>query len=191
MLDINNYKIILASASPRRKELLAGLDIPFSVKKIDFDESIPEKLENEKVAEYLAIKKSDAFIPLLREGEIVITSDTTVLVGDLLLNKPKDESEAKGMLNSLSGKMHQVITGVCIRSNQKKVNFNSISKVYFKDLEEEEINYYVTHYRPYDKAGSYGIQEWLGYIAIEKIEGSYFNIMGLPVHKIYEELQKF
>ena len=191
MLDINNYKIILASASPRRKELLAGLDIPFSVKKIDFDESIPEKLENEKVAEYLAIKKSDAFIPLLREGEIVITSDTTVLVGDLLLNKPKDESEAKAMLNSLSGKMHQVITGVCIRSNQKKVNFNSISKVYFKDLEEEEINYYVTHYRPYDKAGSYGIQEWLGYIAIEKIEGSYFNIMGLPVHKIYEELQKF
>lgn len=186
-----DYKIILASASPRRKELLSGLDIDFSVKKIDCDESVSSSIPNIEVAEFLAIKKSNAYLPFLKEKEIVITSDTTVILGDILMNKPKDKEEAIDMLSKLSGNVHQVVTGVCIRSLEKKVNFFSTSNVYFKHINKAEIDYYIDTYKPFDKAGSYGIQEWIGYIAIEKIEGSYFNIMGLPVHRIYEELNKF
>ncbi len=191
MLDLANKKIILASASPRRKELMTGLDIPFEIRVKECDESYPDTLEKEKVAIYLAKKKSKPYINDLKENEILITSDTTVFKEGVIYNKPKDELEAITMLKALSGQYHEVITGVCIRSLEKEVSFDSRSIVKFKVLEEDEILYYVKKYNPFDKAGSYGIQEWLGYIAIERIEGSYFNIMGLPVHRIYEELKKF
>jgi septum formation protein len=191
MLDLANKKIILASASPRRKELMAGLDIPFEIRVKESDESFPDSLEKENVAIYLAKKKSDTYIKDLKENEILITSDTTVLKDGIIYNKPNDEVEAISMLKALSGQQHEVITGVCIRSLEKEVSFDSRSIVKFKILEEDEIRYYVRKYKPFDKAGSYGIQEWLGYIAIERIEGSYFTIMGLPVHRIYEELKQF
>lgn len=191
MFPKGNKKIILASGSPRRKELMQGLDIPFEVRVKETDESYPESLEKDKVALYLAEKKSEAYLSELKENEIIITSDTTVLKDDVLFNKPKDKADAKNMLQQLSGTSHKVITGVCIRSKEKKISFDSVSLVQFKTLKEEEINYYIDKYKPFDKAGSYGIQEWMGYIGIEKIEGSYFNIMGMPVFKIYEELNRF
>lgn len=191
MLELGNKKIILASASPRRKELLKGLDIPFEVRLRDSDESYPEDLKKEDVAIFLARKKSNSYMSDLAKNEIIITSDTTVLKDGIIYNKPRDEDDAFRMLEALSGSSHEVITGVCIRSLEKELSFDSRSTVKFKALEEDEIRYYITNYKPFDKAGSYGIQEWLGYIAIEKIEGSYFNIMGLPVHRIYEELKRF
>jgi septum formation protein len=191
MLRLKEKKLILASASPRRKSLLEGLDIPFEVQIKDCDEDYPGDIQLKDVAVYLAKKKSEVYLADLKENEIIICCDTTVLHKDELLNKPADSEEAKQMLRKLSADQHQVITGVCMRSTEKNICFDSISKVWFKPLEEDEIDYYVEKYRPYDKAGSYGIQEWLGYIAIEKIEGSYYNIMGMPVHKIYEELKRF
>lgn len=191
MISIQNKKIILASASPRRKELMEGLDIPFEVRVKNSDESFPDNLPKNEVALFLAKKKSDAYMQDIKENEVIITSDTTVLKGDTLFNKPKNKDEAKYMLDELSGCSHKVITGVCIRSLEKEISFDSVSIVKFKKLEEKEINYYIDNYKPFDKAGSYGIQEWLGYIAIEKIEGSYYNIMGLPVFRIYEELKSF
>ena len=191
MLALGNKKIILASASPRRKELMKGLDIPFELRLRDSDESFPENLKKEDVAVFLARKKSNSYMSDLAENEILITSDTIVLKDDIIYNKPENEEDATRMLKALSGSTHEVITGVCIRSLEKELSFDSRSTVKFKNLEEDEISYYISRYKPFDKAGSYGIQEWLGYIAIEKIEGSYFNIMGLPVHRIYEELKRF
>ncbi|MDO5570781.1 MAG: Maf-like protein [Bacteroidales bacterium] len=190
--NLDNYKILLASNSPRRRELLEGIDINYNVVTIpDIDESYPKELKGEKIPEYIAKKKADAYLSLLDNGTIIITADTVVILDGVIYGKPKDEQDAINMLLQLSGKTHKVITGVCIRSKEKEVLFSSISSVTFAKLTLDEIKYYVSLYKPFDKAGSYGIQEWIGYIAVERIEGSYFNIMGLPIQKLYTELKKF
>lgn len=182
--------LILSSNSPRRKELLAGLDIPFEVRVIeDIDESYPDSLPTGEIAEYIAQKKAAAYE--VGNDEVLITADTIVVLDDQILGKPADAEEAKQMLHSLSGKTHHVITGVCLKSCDQQHHFSVISEVTFKTLAEEEINYYVETYKPFDKAGAYGIQEWIGYIGVTGLSGSYFNVMGLPVQRIYEELNKF
>lgn len=182
--------LILSSNSPRRKELLAGLDIPFEVRVIeDIDESYPDTLPTGEIAEYIAQKKAAAYE--VGNDEVLITADTIVVLDDQILGKPADAEEAKLMLRSLSGKTHHVITGVCLKSRDQQHHFSVISEVTFKTLAEEEINYYVETYKPFDKAGAYGIQEWIGYIGVTGLSGSYFNVMGLPVQRIYEELKKF
>lgn len=183
-------KLILASNSPRRKELLNKLDLKFEVRLKEVDEAYPDHLQREEVAEYLANYKAQAYLPELQD-EILITADTIVCLDDKILNKPADAEDAKIMLQQLSGKVHDVITGVCLLSRQKKDLFHDITRVYFKSLTPEEINFYVNIYKPFDKAGAYGAQEWMGMIGVEKIEGSYFNVMGLPVHKLYDRLNKF
>ena len=180
-------KIILSSNSPRRKELLAGLDIPFEVKVLSgIDESFTEDLEVDKIPQYIARKKAAAYD--ITADEIVITADTVVVVDNEILGKPIDEADAKNMLHTLSGKTHQVITGVCITSSDKQRIFSVVSEVTFKKFSNHEIDYYIRHYRPFDKAGAYGIQEWIGYVGVTALKGSYFNVMGLPVQRIYEEL---
>ncbi len=182
--------LILSSNSPRRKELLAGLDIPFEVRVIeDIDESYPDTLPAGEIAEYIAQKKAAAYE--VGNDEVLITADTIVVLDDQILGKPANAEEAKQMLRSLSGKTHHVITGVCLKSCDKQRHFSVISEVTFKTLAEEEISYYVETYKPFDKAGAYGIQEWIGYIGVTGLSGSYFNVMGLPVQRIYEELKKF
>lgn len=185
-------KIILASNSPRRRELLAGLDLDFEVKVIKgIDESYPETLAPEKVAQYIAAKKADAYVPAIHEDDLVITADTVVIVDNDILGKPHDESEAKAMLRRISGRSHQVVTGVCLVTKDKRREFSVSTDVTFRSLSESEIDYYVSHYRPFDKAGAYGIQEWIGYVGVTGLNGSYFNVMGLPVQRIYSELQHF
>ena len=180
-------KIILSSNSPRRKELLAGLDIPFEVKVLSgIDESYPEGLGVEEIPQYIAMEKAAAYD--IAEDEIVITADTVVVLGDAILGKPVDENDAKNMLHALSGNTHRVVTGVCITSADKQRKFSVVSEVTFKVLSDTEIDYYVNRYRPFDKAGAYGIQEWIGYVGVTSLKGSYFNVMGLPVQRIYEEL---
>ena len=180
-------KIILSSNSPRRKELLAGLDIPFEVKVLSgIDESYPEGLSVEEIPQYIAMEKAAAYD--IAEDEIVITADTVVVLGDAILGKPVDENDAKNMLWALSGNTHRVVTGVCITSVDKQRKFSVVSEVTFKVLSDTEIDYYVNRYRPFDKAGAYGIQEWIGYVGVTSLKGSYFNVMGLPVQRIYEEL---
>lgn len=180
-------KIILSSNSPRRKELLAGLDIPFEVKVLSgIDESYPEGLGVEEIPQYIAMEKAAAYD--IAEDEIVITADTVVVLGDAILGKPVDENDAKNMLRALSGNTHWVVTGVCITSADKQRKFSVVSEVTFKVLSETEIDYYVNRYHPFDKAGAYGIQEWIGYVGVTSLKGSYFNVMGLPVQRIYEEL---
>jgi len=187
-----NYKIILASNSPRRKELLSGLDIEYEVKVLpNIDESYPVDLDIRKVAEYISEKKAKAYISLLEENTMVITADTVVILDDEIYGKPLNKNDAKQMLSNLSGKTHKVITGVSIMTLNKQKSFSTTSEVRFAKLDESEINYYVNKYDPLDKAGAYGIQEWIGYVAVEYISGSYFNIMGLPVQKLYQELKKF
>ena len=182
--------LILSSNSPRRKELLAGLDIPFEVRVIeDIDESYPDNLPAGEIAEYIAQKKAAAY--KVGNDEVLITADTIVVLDDQILGKPADAEEAKQMLRSLSGKTHHVITGVCLKSRDQQHHFSVISEVTFKTLADEEISYYVENYKPFDKAGAYGIQEWIGYIGVTGLSGSYFNVMGLPVQRIYEELKKF
>lgn len=221
---MKNFRIILASNSPRRKELLAGLDIPFEVKVIQgIDESYPESLPVYDTAQYIAVKKAEAYRPLLdsainqqksainqqkssddiRNHELLIlTADTVVIAPSseeqndqegkgIILGKPKDAADASRMLEMLSGKTHHVVTGVCITSQEKQRQFSVITEVTFKKLSKNEIDYYVEHYKPFDKAGAYGIQEWIGYIGCTSLKGSYFNVMGLPVQRIYEELKKF
>ena len=184
-------KIILASNSPRRRELLAGLDLDFEVKVIKgIDESYPETLAPDKVAQYLAAKLADAFVPAIHVDDLVITADTVVIVDNDNLGKPHDESEAKAMLRRISGRSHQVVTGVCLVTKDKRREFSASTDVTFRSLSESEIDYYVSHYRPFDKAGAYGIQEWIGYVGVTGLNGSYFNVMGLPVQRIYAELQK-
>lgn len=188
----DRYHIILASNSPRRKELLAGLDIPFDVRVIDgIDESFPHDLLTKDIAGYIAKKKADAYQQTMAADELIITADTIVILGQKVMGKPKDAAEAVGMLQELSGHTHQVITGVCLTTKEKQVSFSVETDVTFKTLTDEEIHYYVEHYRPFDKAGAYGIQEWIGHVGVTGMNGSYFNVMGLPVQRIYEALRMF
>ena len=187
--NLINKKIILASKSPRRQELLKGLGLSFEIKTKAIDENFPNTIDAFDVAPFLAKKKAEAFE--LSIDEILITSDTTVLLTDRILNKPQNNVEAIEMLRSLSGKSHQVCTGVCIKSTDKEVTFSDFTLVTFKSLSLDEIEYYITHFKAFDKAGSYGIQEWIGFIGIEKIEGCYYNVMGLPLYKLYQELLEF
>ena len=185
------HHIILASNSPRRKELLAGLGLPFEVRVLqDIDESYPDDLPVSEVALYIAGKKADAYRASLADDELVITADTVVIVGDEILGKPADEADAERMLRLISGRTHQVTTGVCMLSRETERRFAVTTDVTFKPLSDDEIRYYITHYKPFDKAGAYGIQEWIGYIGVTGLHGSYYNVMGLPVQRIYETLQQ-
>jgi len=185
------YHIILASKSPRRQDLLKGLGFEFEIRTKEVEEHYPSHLKREDVALFLSELKADAFKNELSNNEILITSDTIVCIDDEILGKPEGEKGAIKMLQQLSGKKHEVITAVTLCSAQKKKSFFVTTAVYFKVLTNREIEYYVANFQPYDKAGSYGIQEWIGYIGIEKIEGSYFNVMGLPTHQLYEQLLNF
>lgn len=190
--NLDKYKIVLASNSPRRKELLAGLDIAFEVKVIgDVDESYPEGLSSEEIPVYVARKKADAYLPFMKKDEMLITADTIVWTFEEILGKPNNRQDAIEMLSKLSNRVHEVITGVCIVTKNKTVFFAVSSAVSFGYLEPLDIEYYVDKYKPYDKAGSYGIQEWIGYIGAEAINGSFFNVMGLPVQRLYRELKAF
>ncbi len=201
------YKIILASNSPRRRELLAGLDVNFEVKVLrGIDESYPEDLDAYDVAEYIAQKKADAYRSLLNGDEasgdlLILTADTVVIAPaadeqndqegkGIILGKPQNADDAVRMLKMLSGKTHHVVTGVCLTTKKEQRKFSVCTEVSFKEFEEWEINYYITHYKPFDKAGAYGIQEWIGYIGCTGLKGSYFNVMGLPVQRIYAEMLK-
>ncbi|MGI6048442.1 MAG: Maf-like protein [Petrimonas sp.] len=189
-MHITNYKIILASNSPRRKELLSGLDIGYEIRTLpDIDEEYPNDIPLEKVAEFLARKKTAAYLPVLNDNELLITADTIVFLNNKIYGKPVNNADAEQMLRDLSGQIHLVITGVCLTSTKKQVVFSDTTKVTFSDLSDEEIEYYVEKYQPIDKAGAYGVQEWIGYVAVKHIEGSYFNVMGLPIHRVYEELK--
>lgn len=188
---LSKYNIILASKSPRRHFLLTELGIEFHTKTKDTAEDFPPILVKEEIPLYLSRIKAKAFEEELQEKDLVITADTIVWVDNKVLNKPSDDAEAIKMLQTLSGKMHEVYTAVCLKSKKKTRSFFAKTNVYFKNLTEQEISYYVEQFKPFDKAGAYGAQEWIGYIAVEKIEGSYFNVMGLPVKEIYEELIKF
>lgn len=202
------YKIILASNSPRRRELLAGLDVNFEVKVLNgIDESYPDDLDAYQVAEFIAQKKAEAYRSLLNEEEssseenLILTADTVVIAPaaneqndqegkGIILGKPKTADDAVRMLRMLSGKTHHVVTGVCLTTKEEQRHFSVTTEVSFKELTDWEINYYISHYRPFDKAGAYGIQEWIGYIGCTGLNGSYFNVMGLPVQRIYEEMLK-
>ncbi len=186
---LQKYDIILGSASPRRKELFATLHIPFTVLTADVEEVVPKKIETEKTAEYLAQLKADAFH--LLENQLLITADTIVVFENTIFGKPKDRDDAIKMLQTLSGNTHKVITGVCLKSKEKKEVFSCTTKVKFRKLMLEDISYYIDNHKPYDKAGAYGIQEWIGHIGVKKIVGSYFNVMGLPIDKIYKKLKKW
>lgn len=190
--NLTKYDIILASKSPRRHELLKGIDIPFTVKTINgLEEIYPDTLIGEEIPIYLAELKAAAFKDILEDNTLLITADTIVWLEEKELGKPQDLAQAKSMLQRLSGNEHEVITGVCILTKHKKKTFTSTSKVRFSTLSEDEIDYYLENYSPLDKAGSYGVQEWIGYMAVEHIEGSYFNVMGLPIQRLYQELKKF
>ncbi len=188
---LKNKKVLLASKSPRRKEILENLGITFEIiVKDGIDETIPDGINNETAAVYLSEKKAKSYTEHICENTILITADTIVCLDDEILTKPKNYDDAFRILSILSGRKHKVITGVCIRLLNKQISFADTTYVYFKKLTNEEIDYYIKNYKPYDKAGAYGIQEWIGYIGIEKIEGSYFNVVGLPINKIYKTLNK-
>ena len=192
MIDLKDKQIILASGSPRRRELLSAMDIPFTVDTGNtFDESWSEDTPHEKVPELMAEGKSFGFHRELADNEILVTSDTMVLCGTEILGKPKDRDDAIRMLKLLSGRGHQVITAVTLRDREKKKTFSVTSNVFFKELSDSEITYYLDTYEPYDKAGAYGIQEWIGYIGISRLEGSFYNVMGFPASRFYEELKAF
>ncbi len=189
--NLNKYEIILASKSPRRQQILSDLGLKFSVQSMDIPEDFPEGLGMTEIPIYLAELKATAFLPQLKSNQLIITADTIVWLDGQVMNKPIDYADGFRMLKDLSGKKHQVLTGVCLLSIEKKVSFYTSTDVWFKHLSDEEINYYLETFRPYDKAGAYGIQEWIGYIGIERIEGSFFNVMGLPVQNLYEQLKAF
>ena len=193
LLDkFKNYEVVLASGSPRRQQLLAEMDIPFRVETKPVEETFPQDLSPEKAAAYLCRLKSRAFTDKdLKKNTLLITADTIVALENRILGKPANVKEAAEMLRQLSGRKHEVITGVCLRLQDKMKIFTASTHVWFKVLPEEEIDYYVSEYKPLDKAGAYGIQEWIGHAAIHKIKGSYFNVMGLPTHRLYEELKRF
>ncbi|MBC8052764.1 MAG: septum formation protein Maf [Sphingobacteriaceae bacterium] len=183
--------IILASKSPRRQELLKLMNLDFRIVLKEVDESYPEGLGPPEIAVYVAEKKAKAFDESLQENELVLTADTIVCVDNIILGKPDDEEHAFEMLSLLSGKKHEVITGVAFLQNHRLHSFHEITEVYFKSLNEKQIRHYIRTSKPFDKAGSYGIQEWVGLFGIERINGSYTNVVGLPTHRVYEELQKF
>lgn len=196
--DLKKYSVVLASNSPRRKELLSGLGVNFSVKTLpDVDESFPDTLKGEEIPLFIARKKADAYKVLfssvtsneVEEPLLVITADTIVWIEDEVLGKPANATEARAMLSKLSGKKHQVITGVCLTTASWQKSFAAVSEVQFSSLTEEEVDYYIQNYCPYDKAGAYGVQEWIGFIGVESIQGSYFNVMGLPIQRLYRELK--
>ncbi|MDE6791615.1 MAG: Maf family nucleotide pyrophosphatase [Muribaculaceae bacterium] len=190
MLDnLKDYKIFLASKSPRRRELLQLLRVPFTVLTIGgIDESFPDDIPLEEVPQFVSDKKADIYCTHLKDKEIVITADTMVIADDRIMGKPNDAHEAADMLKTLSGKTHRVVTGVTIASRGFKKSFSSITYVTFGSLTDEEIQYYINNYLPFDKAGAYGIQEWIGAVAVSEIRGSYYNVMGLPVHHLFKEL---
>lgn len=189
---LNNHRLILASQSPRRKELIKGLDINYiDATTFSSDESYPASMPLQDVPAYLAQKKSDAYPSPLAPKEILLTADTVVLLNDELLGKPTGREDAIKMLHKISGNRHEVRTAVCLRSDTKSHTFSDTAYVEFSSLSSDEIEYYVNRYQPYDKAGAYGIQEWIGYIGIKRIEGSFYTVMGLPVQRLYEELIKF
>lgn len=192
MLDnIKKYKVILASASPRRKELMQGLDLEFEVRALpSVDESFPDTLQGGEIPLYISKKKADAYRPFMADDELVITADTIVWLDGVALGKPADEDEARRMLGNMSGKTHSVFTGVAITTKEVQLSFVAQSDVTFAALSAEEIDYYIAKYKPMDKAGAYGAQEWIGYIGMSNIVGSYFNVMGLPVQRLYSELKK-
>lgn len=192
MLDnIKKYKVILASASPRRKELLQGLDVDFEVRALpDVDESFPDTLQGGDIPLYISKKKADAYRPFMADDELVITADTIVWLDGVALGKPVDEDDARRMLRNMSGKKHSVFTGVSVTTKDVQYSFVAQSDVTFAELSDDEIEYYIAKYRPMDKAGAYGAQEWIGYIGMSNIVGSYFNVMGLPVQRLYSELKK-
>ncbi len=183
----SNRPLIVASSSPRRQYLMKEAGFSFTTEKPDVDESFPHDLPVDQVAKYLAEKKAEYF-RLTMKDEIVLTADTVVILKNRILNKPQDQKEAVQMLSDLSGNIHTVMTGVCILSKEKEISFDDTTEVTFASLTPEEISFYVNQYKPYDKAGAYGAQDWIGMVAIEKIEGSYFNVMGLPIHKVYQHL---
>lgn len=186
------YHLVLASGSPRRKELLSGLDIPFEVRVIpNVQEYYPSQLPAVEVPEYIAVEKAEAYRNAIGDKELVLTADTVVVCEGKVLGKPKSAEQAADMLRLLSGKTHLVVTGVCLTTKNRQRHYSVKTEVTFKSLTEEEISYYITHYHPFDKAGAYGIQEWIGYIGCTGLKGSYYNVMGLPVQSIYNELQNF
>jgi septum formation protein len=186
------YKIYLCSNSPRRRELLTQLQVPFEVMTSkDVDEVYPSTLSAERIPEYLANLKADAYLEDIDSDTLLITADTVVISDGAILGKPKDSDDAKSMLRNLSGKTHKVITGVAIVTKEKRVSFSVATDVTFADITDEEIAYYVDNFRPMDKAGAYGIQEWIGCVAVESISGSFYNVMGLPVQRLYRELKQF
>lgn len=189
---LKRYRIILASASPRRKELLSKLDIDFTVKVLyDVDESFPASLSVVQVPQYISRKKADAYRQEMQENDMVITADTVVAVGRRILGKPKSAEEARVMLKLLSDRYHRVVTGVTIMTAKRTETFATVSRVRFTRLNDEEIDYYISKYKPFDKAGAYGIQEWIGMVGITELNGSYFNVMGLPVQRLYAKLKEF
>lgn len=189
--NLKDYKIVLGSQSPRRQQLLKGLDIEFEILTSDADENFSPDLKKEEIPLFLSQQKAKAIQQKLSGNYLLITCDTIVWINDSVLNKPIDVADAKRMLHILSGKTHEVFTGVTLTSKEKSVSFFDKTLVSFKELTEAEIDYYISTYKPFDKAGSYGVQEWLGYIAIDKIEGCFFNVMGLPLRKLYRELEGF
>ena len=192
MLDnLKKYKVILASNSPRRKELLAGLGVDYEVRTLpDVDESYPETLQGADIPLYIAKEKADAYVAMMQPGELMITADTIVWLDGKVLGKPRDREDALQMLRTMSGRTHEVFTGVCITTTDWQRSVTAQTEVRFATLSEEEIAYYVDNFQPMDKAGAYGVQEWIGFIGVENISGSYYNIMGLPVQKLYRELLK-
>ena len=191
-MKVTDYKILLASNSPRREELLRGIDIDFEIKVLpNIDESYPLDLPVEEVAEFVAQMKAKSYFSILKEDELLITADTVVVLDGTIYGKPINKKDAAEMLRSLSGRTHRVISGVCLTSITKQTSFSVASDVEFEQLTVEEIEYYIERYSPFDKAGSYGVQEWIGYIGVKHINGSYFNIMGLPIQRLYRELISF
>ncbi len=189
--NLSNYKIILASNSPRRRELLSGLGISFTVRTLQgIDESYPSDLKGEDIPMYISGQKAKAYKATMADDELIITADTIVYVDGEVLGKPKDKADARRMFHLMSGRKHEVITGVSIVTKEKTVQFATTTHVTFAPLSDEEIDFYIDNYKPFDKAGAYGIQEWIGYIGITGIEGSYFNVVGLPVQRLYTELKK-
>jgi septum formation protein len=189
--DLNKFRIILGSRSPRRQELLRELGLKFEVVIKDWEEDYPEDLSGPEIALYVAERKALSFLPEIGKNEIVITADTIVWCDGEVLSKPADKEDALRIIRKISGRTHEVITGVCLLSSDKMVSFQSCTRVTFSDLSDEEIVHYISRYKPYDKAGAYGIQEWIGIAACSSIEGSYFNVVGLPVEQVYRELKKF
>ena len=192
MLDnLEKYKVILASGSPRRRELMAGLGVNYEVRILpDVDESYPDTLQGEEIPLYIAKEKADAYIPMMQPDELIITADTIVWLDGKVLGKPRDREDALQMLRTMSGRTHEVFTGVCITTTDWQRSFTAQTEVRFATLSEDEIIYYVDNFKPMDKAGAYGVQEWIGFVGVESISGSYFNVMGLPIQKLYRELKQ-